>query len=620
MNRTATRWTARLRGDFSTSREQLLAGTRPRNAAAGFTSCELTLNLIHVGEFLKRFPSSTRVLFPLFPTFGLASTKGLFSSTKIRFSRNAHRFLGFTHLSCVSLPASTFSMAAVGERRARSPTRVFFVPPSRHLLCSLCDEHFNEVVLPCAGGHTFCRECVLRWFERQRTCPECRVTIPASFTPATLPANRVVMAQVDELRVRCRFGVKEEGDGWVADEAGCPAQLTLDGAAAHEAACGFATTTCPFAGCGVALRRSDVATHNAASMQTHLDGERAARVACDARLAAFESRLSACELLSAPVARSSVVPPMLPNGWAVHHTITSASADDEDEDEVVPVYGCAFSPDSRLVCTALEGGHLKLKLFDVSSGHLRLALEGHEGHVYCCAFSPDGSTVVFGSDDNTLKLWDAASGVVIRTLEGHTEAVFSCGFSPDGRSICSASCDMSLKLWDAASGECERTLRGHENWVQCCAYSADGATVLSASDDTSLKLWSVATGFCIRTFTGHTGGVSTCCFSPADGNTILSGSGDKTLKLWDATTGVCRRTLSGHAAGVYGCAFSPIHGNLVLSCSSDRRLKLWDAATGVCTATLEGHDSIVLCCAFSPDGATICSGDTSGILKLWRRP
>ena len=79
-------------------------------------------------------------------------------------------FLGFTHFSCVLLPASSFAMEAVGARRARSPTRVFFVPPSRHLLCSLCDDHFKEIVLPC--GHTFCRACVVRWFERQRTCPE----------------------------------------------------------------------------------------------------------------------------------------------------------------------------------------------------------------------------------------------------------------------------------------------------------------------------------------------------------------------------------------------------------------------------------------------------------------
>ena len=426
-------------------------------------------------------------------------------------------------------------MAAVGQRHASSPTRVFFVPPSRHLLCSLCDNHFNEVVLPCAGGHTFCRACVLRWFERQRTCPECRIALPANV--ALLP-NRVVIAQVDELRVRCRFGVKEDGNGWVADEAGCPAQLSLDGAAAHEAACGFATTTCPFAGCGVALRRSDVASHNEASVRTHLDGERAALLAGEATVAATSTRLEvfAAEVAShfaalearvfgAPLALQ--VAPMLSGGWAVRHTI---QADDSDEDDPF-VWCCAFSPDSRSVCIALQGK--VLKLFDVRTGDRRLTLEGHEEAVICCAFSPDGSTIVSASFDHTLKLWSAASGAVVRTLEGHMEELLCCAFSPDGRSVCSGSFDNSLKLWDFATGECRRTLNGHADYVCRCAYSADGATVLSGSYDKTLKLWSVATGACIRTFTCHTGIVTECCFSPADGNTILSGGEDNTLKLWD---------------------------------------------------------------------------------------
>ena len=517
-------------------------------------------------------------------------------------------------------------MAAVGERRARSPTRVFFVPPSRHLLCSLCDDHFNEVVLPCAGGHTFCRECVLRWFARQRTCPECRVSIPASFSAVTMPAHRLVKAMVDELRVRCRFGMKEEGDGWVADEAGCPARLTLDGAVAHEAACGFATTACPFAGCGVELRRSDVASHNAASIQAHLDGERAARLADAAaaasRIAALElsvaaaaARFAALEarVFCAPVAQP--VAPMLSDGWAVRHTIQAADNVDEEEDPIV--WCCAFSPDSRSVCVALQ--NCALKLFDVASGDHRLTLEGHDGGVNCCAFSPNGSTIVSVSDDRTMKLWNAASAVVIRTLRGHTDRLWCCAFSPDGRSICSGSADNSLKLWDAATGKCQCTLDGHTIGVHCCAYSADGATVLSGSSDNTLKLWSVVTGTCIRTFAGHALGVLACCFCPADGNTILSGSLDRTLKLWDATTGVCRRTLSGHTERVNGCAFSPIHANLVLSCSDDNHLKLWNATTGACTATLEGHEYGVNWCTFSPDGSTIASGDDSGQLKLWRR-
>ena len=511
-------------------------------------------------------------------------------------------------------------MAAVGERRARSPTRVFFVPPSRHLLCSLCDEHFNEVVLPCAGGHTFCRACVLRWFERQRTCPVCVAAIPVY---AVLAPNRIVLAMVDELRVRCRFGVKEEGDGWVADEAGCPAQLTLDGAAAHEAACGFATIACPFAGCGVELRREQTDAHDANFVVAHARGERAARLAGEATLAAMSARLevsaaTAASRFAALEARVFGAPfalpiePMLSDGWAVRHTVQAA-----DNEERGFFGGCMFSPDSRVVCVPLED--FVVKLFDVTTGEHRLTLEGHESKVYFGAFSPDGSTIASASRDNTVKLWNAASGVIIRTLQGHLNWVFCCVFSPDGRSICSGSRDKSLKLWDAATGECRRTLDSHTYSVQCCVYNADGAKVLSASDDTTLKLWSSATGACIRTFSGHASRVNACCFCPDDGNTILSGSEDTTLKLWDVTTGLCRRTLTSHAGGVWKCSFSPIHGNLLLSCSQDHRLKLWDAATGACTATLEGHAREVTCCAFSPDGATIASGDGSGKLKLWKR-
>ena len=503
-------------------------------------------------------------------------------------------------------------MAAVGQRRARSPTRVFFVPPCRHLLCSLCDDNFKEVNLPC--GHTFCRACVVRWFERQRTCPECRAdTAPG----APLPTNWMARALVDELRVRCRFGVKEEGDGWVADDAGCTARLPLDGAAAHEAACGFATTTCPFACCGVELRRSEVASHNAASMQAHLDGERAARLADAARLAASEARLAAVEARLSAVERLPVGQQTRSDWWAVRNTIQAVDNEDEDGDSL-QIWCCAFDPSGSVVCVALENG--ELKLFDVASGEHRLTLSGHERCVNSCAFTPNGATIVSAADDRTLKLWNAASGAVIRTLEGHTNKVYSCTFSPDGRSFCSGSVDTSLKLWDAATGECQRTLNGHADWVRCCAYSADGVTLLSGGDDGTLKLWSVATGACIRTFTGHTGWVTSCCFSPADGNTtILSGSFEGTLKLWDATTGVCRRMLTGHTGVVRGCAFSPMHGNLVLSCSDDSTLKLWDATTGVCTATLEGHESGINCCAFSPDGATIASGDDLGELMLWRR-
>ena len=57
-----------------------------------------------------------------------------------------------------------------------------------------------------------------------------------------------------------------------------------------------------------------------------------------------------------------------------------------------------------------------LKVWDPATGAEKCTLGGHSGDVNCCAFSPDGKTVVSGSNDRTLKLWDPASGAPPLTL------------------------------------------------------------------------------------------------------------------------------------------------------------------------------------------------------------
>jgi serine/threonine protein kinase len=287
-------------------------------------------------------------------------------------------------------------------------------------------------------------------------------------------------------------------------------------------------------------------------------------------------------------------------------------------------------------------------------------LSGHRDRVNSVAFSPDGKTIVSGSNDETIKLWDAASGKLKQTLNGHSNMVETAAFSPDGQTIASGSRDNTIKLWDAANGLLKQTLRGHSDWVESVAFSPDGRTIASGSHDGTIRLWDAATGTLKQTLNGHSSYVNSVAFSP-DGKTIVSGSSDDTTKLWDAATGTLKQTLSGNDDVVTCVAFSPDgktivsalyddtikfehagtttfmqilnkenqtgstfalspDGKTIVTGSSDNIFKLWDVATGTLKQTFSGHSSSVYSLAFSPDGKTIASGSNDTTIKLWRVP
>ncbi|GBU26853.1 hypothetical protein R84B8_00368 [Treponema sp. R8-4-B8] len=277
------------------------------------------------------------------------------------------------------------------------------------------------------------------------------------------------------------------------------------------------------------------------------------------------------------------------------------------------VNSVAISPDGKTVVSGSDDG--TIKLWDLVTSREIRTLSGHSSAVESVMFSPDSKTVVSGSSDNTIKLWDAVTGREIRTLSGHSRFVEFVVFSPDGKNVVSGSWDETIKLWDVDTGREIRTLSGHSGLVLSVAFSSDGKTVVSSSSDNTIKLWDSITGREIRTLSGHTNTVTSVAFSP-DVKTVVSGSYDKSIKLWDTVTGREIRTLSGHSGLVLSVAFSP-DGKTVVSGSEDKTIKLWDAVTGSEIRTLSGHSGLVFSVAFSPDGKTVVSGSSDDTIKLW---
>jgi WD40 repeat protein/serine/threonine protein kinase len=109
-----------------------------------------------------------------------------------------------------------------------------------------------------------------------------------------------------------------------------------------------------------------------------------------------------------------------------------------------------FSPDSELLA-ATRGNDVFL--WGVRSRRLKTILKGHVQEVRAMAFSPDGKTLVTGSDDQKLKFWHLGTLQELMTLplDG---GCYSLKFSPDGRVLACGffkSTVRSIRLWRAPS-------------------------------------------------------------------------------------------------------------------------------------------------------------------------
>ncbi len=150
---------------------------------------------------------------------------------------------------------------------------------------------------------------------------------------------------------------------------------------------------------------------------------------------------------------------------------------------------CAMtlSPDGQtLACASVSN----LKVWNLRTKYQTHTLEGHLGEINCVAISPDGKTLVSGSEDYTIKVWDLATGEEIYTLERHLGYVSAIAISPDGLFLVSGSSDGTIKIWNLAIGQELHTLVGHSGRISSVTVSLDGQTIVSGSDDGKIRVWS----------------------------------------------------------------------------------------------------------------------------------
>lgn len=251
-------------------------------------------------------------------------------------------------------------------------------------------------------------------------------------------------------------------------------------------------------------------------------------------------------------------------------------------------------------------------------------LKHHTSLVNSISISPDGQTVVSGSDDRTIVHWNLKTGNALYTW-AQPDIVLSVAISPNGRLLVGAGVSKTISRWNLDkkllldSFSKFGFFHSHDGIIYAIAISADGKTLASGSADKTIRIWRCDTRPNFeklkRTLLGHTDAVLSVALTK-NGNVLISGSIDRTVRIWDLTSWKAPLILTGHSAPINSVAIHPDE-QIVATGSADSTVRLWDLHTGKHLHTL-GQQSAVTSVIFSSDGRTLISSNKDGTIRFWQ--
>lgn len=164
-----------------------------------------------------------------------------------------------------------------------------------------------------------------------------------------------------------------------------------------------------------------------------------------------------------------------------------------------------------------------------------MVFQGHTNEVCGLKWSPDGTQLASGGNDNTLHIWSQSSTKALYRFDQHSAAVKALSWCPWQRGLLASgggSADRSIKFWSTTSGTC---LNSIDTKSQVCSlqWSKHVKELVSSHgfSQNQLAIWKYPSLRKQADLTGHSNRVLHTAMSP-DGTTVVSAAADETLRFW----------------------------------------------------------------------------------------
>jgi WD40 repeat protein len=150
-------------------------------------------------------------------------------------------------------------------------------------------------------------------------------------------------------------------------------------------------------------------------------------------------------------------------GWAMQRwqvaTGQRKSTFELDPSEGAAIAYAYFSPDQKTIITRHYDS--AIRVWDIAGGKPIKELSGFKGNVMPLFFTHDQQFLIaydigdyLGAEHaSEIRVWNVQTWRQTAFMQGHTDVVYSVRLSPDGTTLVSTSRDNTIRLWNMATGE-----------------------------------------------------------------------------------------------------------------------------------------------------------------------